>query len=140
MPSYFSYHQPEGPVGVACKAAGFSNSIVLPKNARTVITAGQAGMDLSTGTVVTTSVADQIDAAFTCLEAALLAAGVTDGLKAVYKVVSYFADCRYEPLMMEIWRKRVPDNWPTWTCIGSSGFCVQGMVCELQCEAVLVEE
>jgi enamine deaminase RidA (YjgF/YER057c/UK114 family) len=140
MTSYFQYFQPDGPVGEFCQKHGFSNAIILPKNSRIVTVAGQAGLDLKTGQVVTSSIEDQMAAAFDCIEASLLKAGVKDGLGAVYKFITFLYDPRYEPTMMEIWRRRQPDHRPIWMCIGASSFCLQGMVCEFHAEAVLLDE
>ncbi|KAG0649926.1 hypothetical protein D0Z07_4070 [Hyphodiscus hymeniophilus] len=131
------FFQPEGLIGEACQRTGFSNAAVLPANAKLVVTAGQAGMDLGTGKLVVSSDAAQIEAAFDCVDASLKAAGVSDGLASAHKMVSYMIDCRNEPLMMEIWRRRYPNRRPTWTCIGVSNMCAQGMIVEIQGEAVL---
>lgn len=136
MATFFQY---SGPTGQACETHGFSNAVILPSNARIVITAGQAGVDLSTGKLVESSPADQIGAAFDCCDAALKAAGATNGLKSAHKVISFFLDTRYEPLMMEIWRSRYTDRRPTWTCVGASNLCMQGMICEIQAEAIMQE-
>jgi len=100
------FSQPEGPIGPACDATGLSNAATIPANAKIVITAGQAGMDLRTGKLVETSVASQISAAFDCCDAALKSAGVTEGLAAAHKMASFFIDIRHDPIMMYIWRKR----------------------------------
>jgi enamine deaminase RidA (YjgF/YER057c/UK114 family) len=135
MPAQFL--QPPGPAGSSCQATGFSNTAILPASARLVITAGQAGCDLTTGALVESSVAAQIEASFDCVDAALKIAGVKKGLGSAHKIVSYLIDCRNEPLMMEIWRRRYPGQRPTWTCIGVSNMCAKGMVCEIQGEAIL---
>jgi enamine deaminase RidA (YjgF/YER057c/UK114 family) len=132
------FFQPPGPIGDVCREHGFSNAVVLPPNAQIVITAGQAGLDTQTGKLVETSPADQISAAFDCCDLALKSAGVVNGLGSAHKILSFFLDTRYETLMMEIWRKRYPDHRPTWTCVGASNLCIQGMICEIQAEAVLL--
>ena len=134
MAAFFQY---AGSVGESCQKHGFSNATVLPANARIAVTAGQAGVDLVTGKLVESSPADQIGAAFDCCDAALKAAGVAQGLASAHKILSFFLDTRYEPLMMEIWRSRYPNRRPTWTCVGSSSLCMQGMICEIQAEAIL---
>ena len=108
MPSA-RFFQHSGPLGKSCEEAGFSNAVVLPPNAQIVISAGQAGMNLKTGTLVESSPLAQREAAFDCCDAALKAAGVTQGLACAHKIVSYFVDTRYDPVMMEIWRRRYPE-------------------------------
>ena len=132
------FSQTDDPIGRARKKAGFSQAVSIPATARIVITAGQAGFDLKTGLLVETSVEDQISAAFDCVDAALRSAGVKDGLASAHKMVTYFADARNEPLMMEIWRRRYPDVFPTWTAVGVAGLCLKGMVVEIQGEATIV--
>ena len=83
------------------------------------------------------SIAAQIEACFDCVDAALKAAGVEEGLGKVVKFVTYMLDCRNEPLMMEIWKKRFPALQPCWTCIGTSNLCLQGMVLEMDAEAII---
>lgn len=135
MPAQF--FQPQSIIGESCQKTGFSNSTMLPANAQLVITAGQAGCDPQTGDLVESSVEAQIEASFDCVDAALKAAGVKEGLAKAHKMVSYLIDCRNEPLMMKIWRRRYPNRRPTWTCIGVSNMCAKGMICEIQGEAIL---
>lgn len=54
---------------------------------------------------------------FDCVDATLKSAGVREGVAAAHKMVSYLIDTRYEPVMMDLWRKRLPDHRPTWTCV-----------------------
>jgi enamine deaminase RidA (YjgF/YER057c/UK114 family) len=130
-----------GPSGAACMATGFSNAAILPAGARIVITAGQAGIDLGTGDLVTSSAEAQISAAFDCLEVALKTAGVTAGLAGAYKVTSYLTDPQKDDaLMMRLWRERVPaGHRPVWASVGSHALVLPGMIIELQAEAVLPE-
>jgi enamine deaminase RidA (YjgF/YER057c/UK114 family) len=116
----------------------FSQVVAIPANARLVITAGQAGFDLKTRKLVETSTADQISAAFDCVDAALRAAGVKNGLASAHKMTSYLLDVKDEPLMMEIWRKRFPEHRPTWTAIGVTSLCIKEMVVEIQGEATIL--
>ncbi|KAL4780907.1 Endoribonuclease L-PSP/chorismate mutase-like protein [Aspergillus varians] len=132
-----TYHQPSDLVGENCQKAGFSNAVVLPANSKIVITAGQAGVDRTTGELVETSVADQIEAAFIGADLALKAAGVTAGLGAAHKILTFLIDMRYESVMMEIWKRKWPGHLPTWTCVGVSNLSMRGMFVEMQAEAVL---
>ncbi|KAI1610491.1 Endoribonuclease L-PSP/chorismate mutase-like protein [Exophiala viscosa] len=131
------YFRRPGPGGLDCEATGFSNTVVLPANARVVITAGQAGINIETNQLVTSSPEAQIEAAFDCLDAALKTAGVSNGLASAYKVTSYLTDPRYDSLMMEIWRRRCPGHRPIWASVGSHVLVLPGMIIELQAEAVL---
>ncbi|RFU32216.1 hypothetical protein B7463_g4107, partial [Scytalidium lignicola] len=132
-----SYHQYDGPAGDAAEAHGYSNVVILPIPSQIVVTAGQPGLDLKTGKVVTTSAEDQISAAFDCVEAALTKAGVSKGLLGVHKFLTFMLDTDLEPVMMEIWRKRCPGHRPTWTCVGASKLCLPGMIVEIQAEATM---
>lgn len=132
-----SYFQYDGPAGEGAQRHGYSNAIVLPVSAQIVVTAGQPGLDLKTGQVVTTSTEAQISAAFDCVEAALKKAGVSKGLLGVHKFLTFMLDTDLEPVMMEIWRKRCPGHLPTWTCVGASKLCLPGMLIEIQAEATL---
>ncbi len=132
-----SYFQYDGPAGTNAEAHGYSNAVAIPANVKIVITAGQGGLDLQTGKVVTSSPEAQITAAFDAVESALKKAGVSKGLFAVHKFLSFMLDTDLEPLMMEIWRKRCPGHRPTWTCVGASKLCLPGMIVEIQAEAIL---
>lgn len=132
-----TFHQPSDIVGNNCQEAGFSNAVILPANARLVITAGQAGLDRNTGKLVETSVADQIEAAFIGADLALKAAGVTKGLAVAHKILTFLIDMRYESTMMEIWKRLYPGHRPTWTCVGVSNLSMRGMYVEMQAEALL---
>ncbi|KIW67906.1 hypothetical protein PV04_07121 [Phialophora macrospora] len=132
-----SFHQYDGPGGEFAQNHGFSQAVVLPASPKIVITAGQAGIDLKTGKVVTSSPEAQISAAFDCVEAALKKAGVEKGLLAVHKFLTFMLDTDLEPVMMKIWRERCPGHRPTWTCVGSHKLCFPEMIVEIQAEATL---
>jgi enamine deaminase RidA (YjgF/YER057c/UK114 family) len=132
------YFERPGPSGKDCIAAGFSNTVVIPANARIAITAGQAGIDLRTGKLVESSPEAQIEACFDCVDVALKSAGVVHGVASAHKVVSFLPDQRYDPIMMEIWRRRYPGKRPTWMSVGSGVQGLKGMIIELQAEAVIV--
>ncbi|WAO91228.1 Hypothetical protein NCS54_00868800 [Fusarium falciforme] len=132
------YFERPGPSGKDCIAAGFSNAVKLPPNAQLVLTAGQAGIDLSTGQLVESSPEAQIEACFDCCDIALKSAGVIDGLASAFKIISFLPDQRYDPLMMAIWRRRYPDHRPIWMSVGSGALGLKGMIVELQAEAYVV--
>ncbi|KAH8702246.1 Endoribonuclease L-PSP/chorismate mutase-like protein [Talaromyces proteolyticus] len=140
MPASEQYFERPGPSGKDCIAAGFSNAVVIPSNAKIAITAGQAGIDLKTGKLVESSAEAQIEACFDCCDVALQSAGVVDGLNSAYKIVSFLPDQRYDPLMMAIWRRRYPGKRPTWMSVGSGALGLKGMIIELQAEAVVTED
>lgn len=135
--SNVQYFQPADIVGKNCEYAGFSNAVIIPANAKLVITAGQAGVDRTTGKLVETSVTDQIEAAFDGADLSLKAAGVAEGLCAAHKILTFFIDMRYESIMMDIWKRRYPGHRPTWTCVGVSNLSMRGMHVEMQAEAIL---
>lgn len=131
-----TYHQVAGPLGDYYEATGFSHAVVLPVNARIVITAGQPGLNAEAR--MPESAAEQIESAFDNCDKALKAAGVTEGLWKAHKIQTWLTDVSNERLMMEIWRKRCPGHRPTWACIGTNALCGQGMLVEIQAEAHLV--
>jgi enamine deaminase RidA (YjgF/YER057c/UK114 family) len=137
MAPTLQYFERPGPSGKDCLDAGFSNAVIIPANAQIAITAGQAGIDLSTGKLVESSPEAQIEACFDCCDVALKSAGVPDGLSSAHKVVSFLPDQRYDPLMMSIWRRRYPGKRPTWMSVGSGALGLKGMIVELQAEAIV---
>jgi enamine deaminase RidA (YjgF/YER057c/UK114 family) len=112
--------------------------VILPASAKIVITAGHAGVDLSTGKLVTSSVAVQISAAFDCCNAALKSAGVTEGLAVAHRIASFFLDVNNDEVMMGIWRARYPERRPVWTSVGVKSLVGEGMVVGIQAEALLI--
>lgn len=133
--SEIQFAQTPGAIGQAATDMGFSQAVSIPANVRIVLTSGQIGCDLKTGKLVTSSAADQINAAFDCVDAALRSAGVREGIKGVHKIVAYFVQLEFEPLMMEIWRERYPYIRPTWASVGVQELVVKGMIVEIQAEA-----
>jgi len=129
--------QTPGPWGTGAQQAGYSQAVSLPANSRVAITAGQPGIDLKTGNVVTTSLTDQIEAVFDTLDSALQAAGVKDGMHSAYKMTCFFMDMRDETAMLEIFRKRYPNTRPALVSVAVSGLALQGMFLEVQAEAVV---
>lgn len=131
------YFQVPGPLGEYYQKTGFSHSVVLPPNAQLVITAGQPGLSTKTGRY-SSDPGEQIADAFDNCHAALLAAGVPDGLGAVHKVICFLIDTKHEPLVMQIWRRRYPDHRPTWMTLGTNALCGNGIMVEMQVEAHIV--
>lgn len=131
------YFQTPGPWGKAAQENGYSQSVTIPAGARIAITAGQPGIDLSTGQVVQTSLNDQIEAVFDTLDSALQAAGVKNGMNSAHKMTCFFLDMRNEPAMLEVFRRRYPNTRPALVSVGVPGLALQGMHLEVQAEAVV---
>lgn len=132
-----TYTQTPGPLGDLYNSNGSSHTATIPSNTSIVTISGQPGFNLKTGQLVSTSTEAEIEACFDCVEAALRSAGVENGLAAVFKMTSYLLDVRLEPLMMEIWRRRVPGHKPVWITIGVASLAVPGMHIEMVAEAVI---
>ena len=129
--------QTPGPWGTGAQQTGYSQAVSLPASSRVAITAGQPGIDLKTGNLVTTSLTDQIEAVFDTLDSALQAAGVKDGMHSAYKMTCFFMDMRDEPAMLEIFKKRYPNTRPALVSVAVSGLALRGMFLEIQAEAVV---
>lgn len=97
-----------------------SSAVVLPINARQVVTSGQTGMreDLT----YPSSMIEQYDLAFANVEASLKAAGVQGGFRAVYQMTSYHVGGLSGPEVDEAMefavKKYFGENRPTWTGVG----------------------
>jgi enamine deaminase RidA (YjgF/YER057c/UK114 family) len=115
---------------------GSSHAARIPNHTSTVILSGQPGFNLKTGQLVTSSIAEEIEACFDCVEAALAAAGVENGLQAIFKITCYLLDVGIEPEVMKVWRKRAPGHRPVWITIGVGSLAVPGMHIEMAPEAV----
>lgn len=133
MPITFS--QTDGPLGTLYEENGSSHAAVIPPNTTIVTLSGQPGFDLISGTLVTSSVRDEIEACFDCVEAALKKAGVKHGLAGIYKMTAFLLDVRLESEMMEIWRRRAPGHKPVWITVGVAALAVRGMHIEMFAEA-----
>ncbi len=132
------YFQTPGPWGAEGQAAGYSQSVNFPANGRIAVTAGQPGIDLKTGKLVTSSKEAQIEAAFDMVDAALKAAGASGGLATAHKMTIFYLDIRNdEPILMGILRKRYPDTRPALLAIGTPTLAISGMHVEVQAEAVV---
>ena len=130
-----TFSQTDGPLGTLYDKNGSSHAAVIPTNTTIVTLSGQPGFDLVSGTLVTSSVQDEIEACFDCVEAALQKAGVQKGLAAIHKMTAFLLDIRLESEMMEIWRRRVPGHKPVWITVGVAALAVPGMHIEMFAEA-----
>lgn len=138
MPSV-TFSQTPGPLGELFTSFGVSHAAKIPLSGSLVVTSGQPGFDLQTGELVTTSLRDEIEACFNCVDAALKASDVKLGLAGVHKFTCFLTDVRHDALMMEIWNARMPDHHPTWATVGISALAIPGMHIELQAEAIILE-
>ncbi|KAL6246512.1 hypothetical protein RBB50_006749 [Rhinocladiella similis] len=135
--SGLAYTQTPGPLGTLFSENGTSHTVTIPAQTSVVITSGQPGFNLKTGKLVTSSIREEIEACFDCVEAALISAGVKDGLAAIFKMTSFLLDVRLEDEMMSVWRRRVPGHKPSWVTVGVAALAVPGMHIEMQAEALV---
>lgn len=134
-----TFHQTKGPLGDLFSTFGVSHSVKIPlQGAHLVTTAGQPGFNLDTGTLVTTSFRDEINACFDCVHAAIRADGVEEGLEKAYKITVYLLDV-HDPLVLEVWRERFPGHKPTMVTIGVGSLAQAGMHVEMTADAVVYE-
>ncbi|KAM0421137.1 hypothetical protein ACHAPT_011029 [Fusarium lateritium] len=134
-----TFSQTPGPLGDLFHSLGASHAAKIPLSGSLVITSGQPGFDFKTCQLVTSSLRDEVNACFDCVEAALKAAGVSNGLAGVHKFTAFLIDMRVDETMMEVWRSRMPEHRPAWVTVGVAELAVAGMHIELQAEAVLLE-
>ncbi|KIM92608.1 hypothetical protein OIDMADRAFT_62413 [Oidiodendron maius Zn] len=115
-----------------------SSAIVLPPNARTVVTSGITGYDSSMN--LPTDLTEEVMNAFNSVEASLAAAGVKGGLQSVYKLTTYHTsleDDAMEALSAAV-EKFFGENRPAWAGVGV-GSLYGGARIEIVAEAVLLE-
>lgn len=139
MSSSATYVQIPGAFGDYYQAQGYSHAVIIPANARLVCTAGEPGLDLTTGKFPTDP-AKQIEACLDNCDAALRAAGITKGLGQAHKVLCFLTDTSLESLLMEIWRRRYPDQRPAFATVGTSSLVAKDMIIEMLVEAYLVDD
>lgn len=144
------FYQPPTPLGSLFQSFGVSHSVRIPLSKTTtwITTSGQPGFHLDKNELVTggpsssssPSHREQISACFDCVEAALKAAGVEQGLAAVHKMTVFLLDMKDDGLVSEVWRERMPEHRPTWITIGAAELALPGMVVEMMADAVVWEE
>jgi enamine deaminase RidA (YjgF/YER057c/UK114 family) len=135
MPKFQS-HQTPGPWGQSAIEAGYSQAVSISANTRVVITAGQPGIDLKTGQVVTSTLEDQIESVFDTLDSTLIETGVQGGMREAHKMTCFFIDMRNKSTMLEIFRRRYPGTRPALVSVAVPGLALRGMHLEVQAEAV----
>ena len=131
------FFQAPGPLGELFQAGGTSNVAKIPLNGSLVVTGGQPGFDLKRGELVATSLEDEASACFDCVEAALKSAGVTGGLARAHRFTCFLTDMRYEPVVMEVWRARMPNHRVPWITVGVSMLTIPAMRVEIAAEAII---
>lgn len=132
-----TFAQTPGPLGELFHNIGVSHAAKVPLQGQLVITSGQPGFNLETCELVTSSIRDEAEACFNCVEAALHAAGVTGGLAAAHKFTVFLTDFEHDGILMEVWRARHPNHRPAWLTVGVKSLAVPGMHFEIQAEAVI---
>jgi 2-iminobutanoate/2-iminopropanoate deaminase len=91
---------------------------------------------MKTGQLITSSIEDEFNAVFDCLDAALNNAGVSQGLATAHKLVAYFTNAEHEAKMLALFRARYPGHTPTLTSVVVAALVNPGMHLELQAEAI----
>ncbi|KAF4464166.1 endoribonuclease l-psp family [Fusarium albosuccineum] len=125
-----------GPVGEMLRSSSLATTASIPLTGKLIITTGHVGVNLETGELVTSSIEDEFNAIFDCLDAALRNAGVSRGLASAHKLVAYFTRAEDEATMLAIFRKRYPGHTPTWTSVVVTGLVNPRMHAEVQAEAI----
>ena len=86
---------------------------------------------------MTSSLEDEADACFNCVDAALKSAGVTGGFAQAHRFICFLTDMRYEPIVMKIWRTRMPHYKVPWITVGVSMLAIPAMRIEVAAEALV---
>lgn len=136
MASSIRYQFTPGPVGEMLRSASLASTVAIPLSGTLVITTGHVGVDIKTGQLVTSSIEDEFNAVFDCLDAALKNAGVSQGLATAHKLVAYFIHAEHEAKMLGLFRKRYRGHTPTLTSVVVAALVNPGMHLELQAEAI----
>lgn len=112
------YHHLPGPVGKLLEGT-YSTTVSVPVSPTTslVYTTGHLGLDLSTGSLVRSSLEDEFNAIFDCLDAALKNHGVSGGCGQALRFISYLTSPDHEPTMQSVFKKRWPGHQPTWVAV-----------------------
>ena len=133
------YRNMPGPVGDCLRPASLSTTAIIPVSESTslVVTTGHIGLDLSTCALINDTIEHELNAIFSCLDAALRDAGATNGLRAAYKFTSYLTSAAHEPIMQEVFKRRWPGHSPTWTTVFVSAIIVPDAHAEIVAEGVI---
>jgi enamine deaminase RidA (YjgF/YER057c/UK114 family) len=112
----------------------YSQAVILPGG--TIKTSGQGGWD-SNGSVAA-SASEQVDLAFKNVDKALQAVDSRLSWKNVYAVRSYHINIdETAELVIAKFKSEMGDRRPIWTCVEVSKLGIEGMVVEIEVEAVL---
>ncbi|KAI8724369.1 hypothetical protein NCS52_00005800 [Fusarium sp. LHS14.1] len=136
MSSSVRYQFLPGPVGEMLRSASLATTASIPITGTLVITTGHVGVNLKTGELVTSSVEEEFNAVFDCIDAALRNAGVSKGVGSAHKLIAYFTRAEDEATMLALLRKRWPGYTPTLTSVVVAALVNPGMHLELQAEAI----
>ncbi|KAH7250804.1 hypothetical protein MRS44_000055 [Fusarium solani] len=136
MSSPVRYQFLPGPVGEMLRSASLATTAAIPITGTLIITTGHVGVNLKTGELVTSSVEEEFNAVFDCIDAALRNAGVSKGLGSAHKLTAYFTRAEDEATMLALLRKRWPGHTPTLTSVVVAALVNPGMHLELQAEAI----
>lgn len=111
------FFSPPGSLSTVAAEIGISQVVSLPSNIRTVITSGQCGFreDLS----ISTNLKEQMEMTFLNAEKTLQAAGVRDGLQAVYQMTIYALqiDAEFDETWRELRTKYMGSHMPVGTAV-----------------------
>ncbi|EXJ78172.1 hypothetical protein A1O3_09333 [Capronia epimyces CBS 606.96] len=95
---------------------------------------GQGGWD-DQGTLAKGDIKQQVQYAFDNLEKCIKEAG-GKGWSDVYAVRSWHTNLDESfPVIVEQFKKAMPDHAPIWTCVGVASLAIPGMEIEIDCEA-----
>ncbi|RMJ17844.1 hypothetical protein CDV36_002537 [Fusarium kuroshium] len=136
MSSPVRYQFLPGPVGEMLRSASLATTASIPITGTLIITTGHVGVNLKTGELVTSSVEEEFNAVFDCIDAALRNAGVSKGLGSAHKLIAYFTRAEDEATVLALLRKRWPGHTPTLTSVVVAALVNPGMHLELQAEAI----
>lgn len=137
--STVEYFQARGLLGELFHNSGTSNVAKIPLRGHLVVTGGQPGFNLERGELVTSSLEDEANACFDCVESALKSAGVSGGLAQVHKFTCFLTDMRYETDVMRTWRSRVQNHKVPWITVGVAMLVIPAMRVEIAAEALIDE-
>ncbi|KAH7226654.1 Endoribonuclease L-PSP/chorismate mutase-like protein [Fusarium oxysporum] len=129
--SHLTYYNYEGVGKTNNKEYSYSQAV---RVGNTIKCSGQGGWD-SEGNIDKEDLKGQIDLAFKNVEKNLKDAGAR-GWADVHSVRSYHISLSGSfDLMVEQFRKWMPDHQPTWTCVGVTELGIPGMIVEIEVEA-----
>ncbi|KAH7198737.1 Endoribonuclease L-PSP/chorismate mutase-like protein [Fusarium flagelliforme] len=133
--SHLTYYNYEGVGKTNNKEYSYSQAV---RVGNTIKCSGQGGWD-DQGNIDKDDLKGQIDLAFKNVEKNLKDAGAR-GWADVHSVRSYHISLSGSfDLMVEAFRKWMPDHQPTWTCVGVTELGIPGMIVEIEVEANIAQ-